>query len=427
MTATSVIARLLHASLSSLENNKSIWIAFSGGLDSTVLLHAAKNVVASSGHPLAAIHVDHGLHADSAKWRQHCAQLCNELNIRFENIVVDTEPHMHLGVEGAARAARYQAFESYFGAEDVLMTAHHADDQLETVLLQLFRGSGSPGLAGCAAQRSLGEALLLRPLLGATRADIAAYAEQFNLHWLQDPANESMQFDRNYLRHELMPSLHARWPALHATVSRAAQWQSENAALLDDLAQTDLANFEIELSDNLPCDCLIRLSNARMRNVLRWWIRQNGFQVPNAQVMQRIIEDAVNSDHDREPCVSWQACEIRKYRNVLYLQKAMSPHDAKRKLTWNLNEPLELPELNVTLTSAALKEFGLDVNDISYLQVRFRAGGEVMRPRGRGCQKDLKTLFQEAGVLPWLRDRIPLLFKDDQLVCVWGYWISEEH
>ena len=425
MTAESVITRPLHASLSTLENNKTIWIAFSGGLDSTVLLHAAKNVVASTGHPLIAIHVDHGLHADSANWCQHCAQFCDELNIRFENIVVDTKAYMHLGVEGAARAARYKAFESHFHAHDVLLTAHHADDQLETVLLQLFRGSGSPGLAGCAAQRSLGEAVLLRPLLNVTREEIAAYAKQFNLRWLQDPANESMQFDRNYLRHELMPSLHARWPGLHATVSRAAQWQSENADLLDDLAKADWANCQIEMGSTLPCDCLARLSNARQRNLLRWWIRQNGFQVPKAQVMQRIIEDVVNSDRDREPCVSWQAYEIRKYRNVLYLQKTMPPHDADRKLTWNLNEPLELPELNLTLTSTALKEFGLDLKDISYLQVRFRVGGEVMRPRGRGCQKELKTLFQEAGVLPWMRNRIPLLFKDDQLICVWGYWISE--
>ena len=425
MTAESVITRTLHASLSGLENNKRIWIAFSGGLDSTVLLHAANHVVVSTGHSLAAIHVDHGLHADSGKWRQHCNQFCDQLNIRFENIAVDTKPYLQLGVEGAARAARYQAFESNLHARDVLLTAHHADDQLETVLLQLFRGSGSSGLAGCAAQRPLGEALLLRPLLHVTRADISAYAEQFDLRWLQDPANESMQFDRNYLRHELMPSLHARWPGLHATVSRSAQWQSENAELLDDLAQADLENCQIELQSALPCECLARLSEARQRNLLRWWIRQNGFQVPNAQVMQRIIEDAINSDRDREPCVSWQACEIRKYRNVLYLQKTLPPHDANRKLMWNLNEPLELPELDVTLTSAALKEFGLDIKDINYLQVGFRVGGEVIRPRGRGCQKDLKTLFQEAGVLPWLRNRIPLLFKDGQLICVWGYWVGE--
>ncbi len=425
MTAESVITRAIHASLSGLKNSKTIWIAFSGGLDSTVLLHAAKNVATSTGHSLAAIHVDHGLHADSVKWSQHCAQFCDELNIRFENIAVNTKPNMHLGVEGAARSARYHAFETRLQADEVLLTAHHADDQLETVLLQLFRGSGSPGLAGCAAQRPLGEALLIRPLLNITRAEIAAYAQQFNLHWLQDPANESMQFDRNYLRHELMPRVHARWPGLHATVSRAAQWQSENAELLDDLAKADLENCHIELSNALPCDCLARLSNARQRNVLRWWVRQNGFQVPNAQVMQRIIEDAVNSDHDREPCVSWQTCEIRKYRNVLYLQETLPSHDAHRKLTWNLDQPLELPELNLTLTSAALEEFGLDVNDISHLQVGFRVGGEVMRPRGRGCQKDLKSLFQEAGVLPWLRNRIPLLFKDGKLICVWGHWVGE--
>ena len=422
----SVITDPVRASISALDTDKTIWIAFSGGLDSTVLLHAAAEVVASTGHRLCAVHIDHGLHADSAAWSQHCQSVCDELNITCKNITVDTTPHMQLGVEGAARAARYEAFESTLGASDILLTAHHADDQLETVLLQLFRGSGSQGLAGCAARRSLGNALLLRPLLEVRREQIATYAKQFNLQWLHDPTNDSLQFDRNYLRHELMPSLHARWPRLHATISRAAQWQSENAQLLDDLATVDSSNLALDSGVALSCESLIQLSDARLRNLLRWWIRRNGFPVPSAQIMQRIIHDAIKSEYDREPCVSWQGCEIRKYRGVLYLQETLPPHDETQKLIWVLNEPLSLPALDLTLTSTALAEFGVELKNINTLEVGFRLGGEVMRPRGRGCQKDLKSLFQEAGVLPWLRNRIPLLFKDDQLICVWGYWISEE-
>lgn len=425
MAAESVIIPSLHSCISSLDKSKTIWIAYSGGMDSTVLLHAACAVVAFTGHKLHAIHVDHGLHADSPEWSQHCAQVCAQLNTRFENISVEAQPYLHLGIEGAAREARYQAFESQLSSADVLFTAHHADDQLETVLLQLLRGSGAQGLAGCASERKLGKSLLMRPLLQIPRVEIAAYAKQAELHWLQDPANESLQFDRNYLRHELMPRLHSRWPGLHATISRAAQWQSENAALLDELAKLDLRIAGASVEQLLSCEHLVQLSDERKRNALRWWIRQNKFQVPSAQVMQRIVEDVIASNDDREACVCWQNYEIRKYRGDLYVQTKLPPHDATQKIVWDLNQALELPDLQLTLTKEALKEFGLDLNNIKRLQVGFRVGGEVMRPHGRGCQKELKTLFQEAGVLPWLRNRIPLLFKDDCLICVWGYWVGE--
>lgn len=425
MAAESVIIPSLHSNISSLDKSKTVWIAFSGGMDSTVLLHAACAVVASTGHKLHAIHVDHGLHADSSEWSQHCAQVCARLNVPFENISVDAQAYLHLGIEGAAREARYKAFELHLSSADVLFTAHHADDQLETVLLQLFRGSGAQGLAGCASKRALGRSVLIRPLLQIPRQEIADYAEQAELRWLQDPANESLQFDRNYLRHELMPRLHSRWTGLHTTISRAAQWQSENATLLDELAKVDLHASEECVDPILSCEHIVRLNDVRKRNALRWWIRQNQFQVPSAQVMQRIIEDVIVSNDDREACVRWQDYEIRKYRGKLYVQTKLPPHDATQKIMWELSQPLELPALQLTLTAEALNEFGLDLNNIKCLQVGFRVGGEVMRPQGRGCQKELKTLFQEAGVLPWLRNRIPLVFKDDQLICVWGYWIGE--
>lgn len=421
----SVITDQLRACISEVDRNQTIWIAFSGGLDSTVLLHACNLLVKSTAHRLRAIHVNHQLHPDSSNWSQHCAQVCSKLEIPFEVIPVDAQAYMHLGLEAAAREARYSAFESRLSSTDVLFTAHHADDQLETVLLQLFRGAGAQGLSGCATQRALGAGLLMRPLLQVQRQDIAAYAKQAVLDWLEDPANDALQHDRNYLRHKLMPLLHARWQGLHATISRAALWQSENAELLNNLAEADLLASGFVADSTLSCESLVHLSDARLRNVLRWWIRQNGFQAPNAQVMQRIVADAVFGGDDREPCIVWQDCEIRKYRGKLYIQATMPSHDAQQKHEWDLNESLELPALQLTLTTTALNEFGLELNNINHLQVGFRVGGEVIRPRGRGCQKDLKTLFQEAGVLPWLRNRIPLLFKDGQLIFVWGYWISE--
>ena len=425
MTAESVIVNSLHDRLSKVDVNKTIWIAFSGGLDSTVLLHAVHSVVASTNHSLCAIHINHQLHADSADWSQHCSNVCNQLSINFNSLSVDTQPWVHLGVEGAAREARYKAFADTLKAKDILLTAHHADDQIETVLLQLFRGAGAHGLAACAATRALGDAVLMRPLLDVSRDEIKAYAQQHKLRWLDDPSNDSLQFDRNYLRHSVTPLLHARWAGLHETINRTAQWQSEHMELLNDLAQIDLSSAKGRIDRQLACDKLIRLSNTRLRNALRWWIRQNGFPAPSAQVMQHILANVVNAGEDREPVVSWQGCEVRKYRNTLYIQAVLLPHDATLRYQWDLSKSLELPSVGITLTCEGLNVLGIELNDIKQLQVGFRVGGEVMRPRGRGCQKELKTLFQEAGVVPWIRNRIPLLFDEDQLICVWGYWVAE--
>ena len=417
MAAASVVEQI-QTSFSKIDQNYTIWIAYSGGLDSTVLLHAAS---VNSNHAIRALHIDHQLHPDSKEWCQHCIDQCDKLNIEVEIIRVDTKPFLHLGTEGAAREARYQAFAERLKTTDVLWTAHHADDQIETVLLQLFRGAGAHGLAGCASTRKLGVALLMRPFLNVRRVAIKDYAQKHGLCWLDDPANESLQFDRNYLRHQILPQLHSRWSGLQETIVRTANWQSEQAVLLRELAQSDLGDTK----DKLSCELLKQLSDARVRNLLREWIRLNGFSVPTAQVIEQIIKDVIPSADHREPCISWQNCEIRKYRNELYIQAALTPHDANQRFEWNVGEELEIPSLQLTLTRNALEEFGLTLNNIDCLQVAFRVGGEVMRPRGRGCQKELKTLFQEAGVVPWLRDRIPLVFDNDRLIFVWGYWIAE--
>lgn len=414
----SLVAESLQACFIDISANKTIWVAYSGGLDSTVLLHAA---VTNNLHNIRAVHIDHQLHADSNIWSQHCADQCKQLNIELDIVCVDVRPFMHLGAEGAAREARYQAFAEKLSANDVLFTAHHADDQIETVLLQLFRGAGAHGLAGCARKRKLGAAILMRPFLYVRRTAIKDYAQRYKLNWLDDPSNESLQFDRNYLRHKILPLLHSRWSGLQETITRTANLQGEQAVLLSELGRLDLG----EAKNKLPCEQLAKLSDVRARNLLREWIRQNGFSVPTAQVMQRIIEDVLPSADDREPYIAWQDCEIRKYRNELYIQTTLPPHDATQRFEWNVNETLDIPSLQLTLTPNALDQFGVRLNNINYLQVGFRIGGEVMRPRGRGCQKELKTLFQEAGVVPWLRNRIPLLFDNDRLIFVWGYWIAE--
>ena len=420
----SVIQSHLSDTLSQLDKSKMINIAYSGGIDSTVLLHAAKKFCDSSGHKIRAIHINHQMHHDSLLWSQHCERQCDKLHVDFKNITVDVKQFSQHGVEGSAREARYQAFENNLTTDDVLLTAHHADDQIETLLLQLFRGAGVHGLAACASSRVLGYSQLIRPFLNVSRAQIEHYAQQHQLLWLEDPSNQSLIHDRNYLRHEVMPLLQARWHNLPDIAARVTQWQSEAASLLDQSADEDLT-YAVDEKDRLEISKITPLDYLRQKNLLRRWIRNQKCSVPNSDILARIVYEVMHSREDAQACVRWQNSEIRKFRGKLYLLPNMRGHDSTLSYVWNLNEALAIPSLELTLTREALAGFGVNLTNIEQLHVRFRQGGEVIRPKGRGCQKDLKTLFQEASVEPWLRDRIPLLFHQQQLIFVWGYWIHE--
>ena len=419
----SVIEHTLQAMLADLNANTRINIAFSGGIDSTVLLYAVSQLCNTSKRSIRAIHINHQLHADAQEWEQHCMRQCERLGIDYLSVNVDITPHRANGIEGAARQVRYQAFMNTLDENDVLLMAHHADDQIETVLLQLFRGTGLHGLAGCAPSRQLGAAKLIRPFIHISRQEIEEYANEKALSWLEDPSNNSTVHDRNYLRHKVIPMLHSRWEGLRDVIGRTSQWQKESIEIMESVAVEDIGSHIVGAS--LPLTQVATLGDARLKNVLRWWIRANGFLVPSAEVQQRIVQDVVRSRGDCEACIQWQGCEIRKYRDNMFIQTQLSSHDPSVHFEWEVNQPLYLPSLNMTLTRENLSQAGLILNGINSLQVRFRVGGEVIKPRGRGCSKELKTLFQEAGVAPWLRSRIPLIFNQDELIYVWDYWIGE--
>ena len=276
--------------------------------------------------------------------------------------------------------------------------------------------------AGARHNADWGQAWLRRPLLHLARSEIDAYARQHGLHYLQDPSNQSHLPDRNYLRHRVAPLLRARWPGLRATIGRCSQWQSESLQLLDELARQDVGG---QFSNPLAIGTLADLSALRLKNALRCWVRANRFSVPGASILAHIISDVVNSRDDAQACVRWPGTEVRKYRQCLYIQATLPAHDASISYRWHIKQCLTIEHLNLRLSKQDLDAYGVALGNIDTLQVRFRRGGEVMRPRGRACGKALKKLFQEAAVAPWLRDRIPLLFHQETLVFVWGYWVSE--
>jgi tRNA(Ile)-lysidine synthase len=305
-----------------------------------------------------------------------------------------------------------------------LLSAHHQDDQAETLLLNLLRGGGPAGLAGISDIRRLGAGWLARPLLSFSRSELLAYAELHELSWIDDPSNMDQSRDRNFLRHEILPRLTARWPDAVACLQRSGRIAGDAATLLDDLAAID-AIAVCAGRDRLRIDALSDLPAARQRNLLRYVIRQLGMPSPSAAQLQQVLESLLVARADAEPKVCWSGTEIRRYRKQLYLlpgDLAVGP-DAPVDIGGRDYLPLEhgLGELRLEAgapegLSEALVKRGLEL--------RFRHGGEKFRPIGQQHTKKLKKMLQEAGIVPWMRDRIPLLYSGGELVAVADLWLA---
>nr|MDQ2696310.1 tRNA lysidine(34) synthetase TilS [Pseudomonadota bacterium] len=276
-------------------------VGYSGGVDSHVLLHIlATHREALGGRRLAAVHVNHGLAAQAAVWEAHCAAVCRELGVALEVVRVDARPRPGESPEAAARRARYAAFAGLLRADTALLTAQHLDDQAETLLLQLLRGAGPRGLAAMPAAAPLGKGRLLRPFLEIRRDAITAYAQDHGLTWVEDASNADTRLDRNYLRHQVMSVLRRRWPAAAQTLGRSARLCADAAALLDDLADADLARAAGGRPDKLQLEALQNLDPPRRRNALRRWFDVLDLPPPAAVHLRHILDDVIAAPRDRQ-------------------------------------------------------------------------------------------------------------------------------
>ncbi len=417
-------------------------VGYSGGVDSHVLLHglATRRL---DDRTLAALYVDHGLQAASAVWGEHCAGVCRELDIPFRVLKIDAQPAPGESPEAAARHARYAALAAELGPDSALLTAHHRDDQAETLLLQLLRGAGPHGLAAMPAVSRLGQGWLLRPLLEVDRAELLAYARAHDLRWIEDASNQDPGFDRNYLRHRVLPLLRERWPAANRTLARSAQLCAETARWLDEEAAADWAGTVTDRPDGLSLPALRALSERRRRHLLRYWLRRLNLPIPDARQLQQLLHDALTAAVDRNPCICWPGAEVRRYRDVLYAMPPLARHDARQTLIWRSGvegwPPLELSGIG-WLQMQETRRAGLrsEVLASGLLSVRFRQGGERFRPVGRVHGQELKKLLQEAGIPPWERGRLPLVYLSptptlprkgggsDQLLAVVGLGIAAD-
>jgi len=398
-------------------------VAFSGGVDSTVLLAALARL--GLGTRLRAAHVDHGLNADSAGWAEQCAHVAAGLGVAFESVRVTVAGIADHGLEAAARDARYRALREVLAPGEVLLTAHHADDQLETLWLRFMRGSGVRGLRGIINFGPFGAGFLGRPLLGFTREELRARALEWNLRWIEDPTNREPRHDRNFLRLNVLPQLTARWPAAVTHAGRLAEQMTDAESILDAVAEQDAAGLDEPA--RVPRALLAALDAARQRNLLRYLLRRAGLGVPSAVKIEELRHALLGARADAQPLVRWPGAEGRVFRGQLHLLAALpaaSPRDYSARL--EARGPWSGPEGALAFERAAaetgLPESWLDEG----LTLKFRAGGEEFLPLGRRHRQPLKRWLQEGAILPWMRSRIPLLYRGAQLVAVGDLWLAAE-
>ena len=419
----------LRESLSRYRLTSRYVVALSGGLDSTVLLHAANRLYRRGGiHALRAVHVHHGLLPEADAWAEHCRSVCDQLDIPLETLRVDARPAPGESLEACARGHRYRAIADILEPGWGLLTGQHRQDQAETLLLQLFRGAGSAGLAAMPPVRVLGTGWHLRPLLDVPREALERYARDHGLEWIEDPSNAAVEHDRNYLRHRAFPVLKERWPSIDTTLARAAGLQAENLGLLEDLARLD-EEGSLDANNRLSASALARLSHARQRNLLRYRIAEQGLTLPPRDRLETIRRQLTGAAHDTAPLIELDDGEIRRFGDSVYIQRPLPAHDPTWEVkAWYPETTPIPPGLSQGFEARRVRGRGLRYSPgMPALALRFRRGGERCRPASEAHRRTLKGLFQRAGIPPWLRDRYPLVYSGETLVAVAGLCIAEGH
>ena len=416
---------LIETELARFKTHCHFYVAFSGGLDSQVLLDlCAKSAFHSR---ITAVYVNHGLQQQADDWQQHCTESAAQYQLKFLALSVDATPKQGESPEEAARNARYQALKSLLAVDDVLLVAQHREDQLETVLLQLFRGAGLSGLSGMAKQAEFGKGWLSRPLLDCPKQAIVDYAQQQHLQWIEDPSNQEVCFDRNFLRQTIIPQLKQRWSAIDVTVSRSAQhcWQAQD--FINTLSPALYQQVFDSSQQALSIEHLLAYENYQQRLIIRYWFQQYALKMPSSEFINRIFTEVINARIDAQPQLYSQGYFIRRYQGFLFLVKD-SPINLQQVFT-NLQEdkPLSLAN-NGYLHLSKTEAIGISQQywQNSTVTVAYRQGGERLRLVGREGHHSLKKLYQQAKIPTWQRDKIPLIFLDGQLAAVADLWISAD-
>ncbi|MBI5625971.1 MAG: tRNA lysidine(34) synthetase TilS [Nitrosomonadales bacterium] len=446
-----------------LPRHSSILIGLSGGVDSVVLLHLLSQLAPRFSWRLSALHVHHGISPNADAWAEFCSRLCTSHHISLLIEHVDIAPLRAHGIEAAARKLRHAAFAGQ--ACDFVALAHHADDQSETLLLQLLRGAGVRGASampllarhagfngaafavrpelveGCTAAKSklasTGSARtesknvcagsIVRPLLHCSRQEILDYAAAENLQWIEDESNADDSYPRNFLRHRLLPLLEEKFPAYRDTLTRSSQHFAEASILLDELAQQDSARAIH--AETLAVAALQDLSQPRAKNLLRYFLHACGAPMPQAVQLEDMLQQLCNAREDAAVCIAYGNWQVRRYQGGVYAMPALEEFDRNLVLPWRDEAELHWPALNKRLHFIRSQGIGISLAKLQRAPVtlRLRCGGESLRPHQNASIRTLKNLLQEFRIPPWQRDRLPLLYCGDELVCVFGVTIAAEY
>lgn len=414
------------------------WLAVSGGLDSMCLLHLVKQMQQNTSVTLPEVHVlhiHHGLQADADSWQAFVVEQSQSYGFPYQcvKVTVDAQLQQQQGLEAAARAARYKVFAETIETNDVVILAQHANDQVETLLLRLLRGAGVAGLGAMRQRRSLGKGHVQRPLLSVTRQALVAYAQQNHIQWCEDPSNADEDFDRNYLRHQVMPLLQQRWPDLSKRVATTSHIMQGTQDLLQQVAQADyqqLTSQQLASEVGLSVTDLLALSIERRHNLLRWWLHQLGEPAPDFLSLQNIDEQVLLAGVDRQPCFTLAQGELRRACGKLYWvdskqylsneEESQTIHEWVWDATENGSEPIAIATGFLHPVIGGLK---LQAGDC--IRITRRQGGERCQPQGRAHSQSLKKLLQEYQIPAWQRDHLPLFWVNDGLAMVGDLWICE--
>ncbi|MBE0625868.1 MAG: tRNA lysidine(34) synthetase TilS [Burkholderiales bacterium] len=407
-------------------------LGLSGGLDSMVLLEVLRRLAGPLDFRLACVHVNHNISPNARRWAAFCARCCKRRAIALAVHEADVGPYRAEGLEAAARRVRYEIYARQKQA-DFIVLAQHLDDQAETLLLQLLRGAGVKGGAAMPLMRAQARGkrepgarapAILRPMLALSRNQLEAYARANSLKWVEDESNADTSYDRNFLRHRVLPVIAQAFPGYRTTLARAAGHLAEASLILDQLAQDDAKRAA--KGNTLVVAQLRRLGIARAKNLLRWMLQRQGSAAPEADRLQEGLRQLFEAGEDAAVRVTLGSTELRRYGASAYLLAALPDAPAQLRRDWDGRRLWELPELGGALHFKRSLGAGLACAHVREqgLSLRLRQGGEKLRLRAQGSTRSLKNLLQEARLPPWERERLPLVYCGDVLVAVPGLGVA---
>ena len=397
------------------KNYDEFLIAYSGGIDSTALLYFSKKIARKLNKKIRAIHVNHNLNKESIKWEKHCSNFCKDIEVPL--IIKDLNIVINKGdsIEEIARKDRYKSICDEISIKTVMMTAHHMEDQAETFLYQLLRGAGAKGLSSMPEIKKYNNGYHIRPFIKFSKKNLENIVQHSNLDYVFDTSNNDINFSRNFIRKSIFPIIEKKWPSYASTISRSANNLAELVKLNDDLAKIDIKEYLLEDINKINLN-VKNLDSYRFNNVIRFWIKKNNFRMPSLSQIESIYRDVFLAGKDKSPCFQCSEYEIRRFNDCVEIMSPLTKHDSSKVYLWEFKKNLVITCLSINLSWDNLEDkLGFKVN--RNVEVKFRKTGENIQIGDSG--KSLKDFMRENKVPPWMRDRTPLIYIDNELKFIW--------